>query len=70
MSDPDGQLLDELQIRHLSAHEGKDIAYPTQVLVDEHGRIAWIYVSHSARTRADPRSVLRAIDALGATGDA
>jgi hypothetical protein len=57
-------LLDELGIRHVGAHEGRDIAYPTSVLVDDTGTVQWIYTSGQINRRADPAEVLAAIGTL------
>jgi peroxiredoxin len=64
LSDPDGGLLDLRGIRHVGAQEGRDLAYPTQVLVDGDGLVRWIYTTDNFRRRADPDEVFRAVDAL------
>jgi peroxiredoxin len=65
LSDPDGKVLDLLNIRHRSARQdGGDIAYPTQVLVDADGVVRWTYESEYERLRARPEQVLEAIAAL------
>jgi peroxiredoxin len=70
LSDADGRLLDELGIRHVGAHEGRDIAYPTQVLVDGDGIVRWTYETGDLRLRADPDDVFRAIETLRERGAA
>ena len=61
LSDPDGEVLDRLAIRHRSAHDGRDIAYPAQVLVDRDGIVRWTFSSDSIRRRARPADALAAI---------
>lgn len=65
LSDPAGQLLDALGIRHRGGHDGGDIAYPTAILVDEHGTIRWVYETGSLRVRASPDRIFEAIESLG-----
>ena len=65
LSDPAGELLDQLGIRHRGGGDGSDIAYPTSILVDAEGRVRWIYQSDTYRQRARPEDVLAAIVALG-----
>jgi peroxiredoxin len=64
LSDPDGKVLDLLGIRHRGAHGGKDIAYPTQVLVDREGVVRWTYESESYRVRASPEEIFAALEQL------
>lgn len=65
LSDPEGKVLDLLNIRHRSAGpSGTDIAYPTQILVDSDGVVRWTYESAYERLRARPEQVLEAIAAL------
>ena len=46
LSDVEGTLLDALGIRHRDAKgQGKDIAYPTSVLVDAQGVVRWVFAS-------------------------
>ena len=69
LADEQGVLLDELGIRHDAGRDdGKDIAYPTAVLVDTEGIVSWIFQSSSARERARAEEIFEAIDALGAAG--
>lgn len=65
LADTEGVLLDELGILHRNAPGGRgDIAYPTSILVDEHGLVRWIYTSDTYRQRARPEDVFDAIAAL------
>ena len=64
LSDPNGEVLDRLNIRHRNGHEGRDIAFPAQVLVDKDGIVRWTYQSDDLRVRARPEQVLEAIAAL------
>jgi peroxiredoxin len=65
LSDPDGVLLDALNIRHKGGREdGADIAFPTAVLVDGAGTVRWTYQSDTYRQRAEPEEVFAAIEAL------
>jgi len=65
LSDPDGKVLDLLNIRDRGGHGGHDIAYPTQVLVDKSGVVRWTYESENYRVRATPEDVFAAIASLG-----
>lgn len=65
LSDPDGGLLDRLNIRHRGGNRGKaDIAFPTQVLVDDQGIVRWTYESDSLRIRASPDEIFAAVAEL------
>jgi peroxiredoxin len=66
LSDPDGIVLDALNIRHRKARmqDGGDIAFPTQVLVDRDGIVRWTYTSESYRVRARPEDVFAEIARL------
>ena len=64
LSDPDGKVLDLLNIRHRGGHEQRDIAYPTQVLVDKHGIVRWTFESENFRVRARPDEIFAALAAL------
>ena len=65
LSDPEGELLDALGIRHRAGRaDGADIAYPTSVLVDAGGTVRWIFHSDTYRARARPQQVFAAIEAL------
>ena len=73
LSDPDGVLLDELGIRHVEGlapgiREWRDLAFPTAVLVDQHGLIRWTYQSDTYRQRAEPEAVFAAIEAMTGGG--
>ena len=65
LSDVEGVLLDELDIRHRDSPRG-DIAFPTAILVDSQGIVRWAYQSDTYRTRARPEEVLRVIRELDA----
>jgi peroxiredoxin len=66
LSDPDGKVLDLLNIRHRGGREqdGGDIAFPAQVLVDKDGIVRWTYQSDYYRVRARPEQVFAAIAQL------
>ncbi len=64
LSDTEGVLLDELNIRHRGAPGVGDIAFPTALLVDSNGIVRWTYETDTYRTRARPEDVLRAIGGL------
>jgi peroxiredoxin len=66
LSDPQGLVLDALNIRHHGGRvsDGGDIAYPTQILVDRDGIVRWTYESTHYRVRARPDEIFAAIDAL------
>ena len=63
LSDPDGVLLDALNIRHSGGRQdGADIAFPTAVLVDETGKVQWTFQSDTFRERARPEDIFAAFD--------
>jgi peroxiredoxin len=64
LTDPNGEVLDRLNIRHRGGHEGRDIAYPAQILVDQNGIVRWTYQSDDLRVRARPEQIFAAIAAL------
>jgi peroxiredoxin len=65
LSDPDGRLLDLLNIRHGGGRNDKeDIAYPVQVLVDRDGIVRWTYESTNFRVRARPEEIFAALAEL------
>ena len=65
LSDPDATVLGQLNIRHHTPNPtGKDIAVPTQVLVDKTGIVRWIYQPSNYRIRARPETILAALDDL------
>ena len=64
LSDTRGELLDRLNIRHRNGHDGHDIAFPTQVLVDKNGTVRWTYQSENLRVRARPEQIFDAIALL------
>ena len=62
LSDPNGELLDRIGIRHRGGNpEGGDVAYPTQILVDRDGTVRWTYQSGNYRVRAHPDEIFIAI---------
>ena len=65
LSDPDATVLDQLNIRHHTPNpSGKDIAIPTQILVDKNGIVRWIYRPSNYRIRARPETVLAVLEDL------
>ena len=64
LSDAEGVLLDRLNIRHRSGHDGHDIAFPAQVLVDKDGIVRWTYQSDNLRVRAQPEQIFNALAEL------
>lgn len=68
LSDPQGQLLDALGIRHREGVPGRDIAFPTSILVDESGAIRWTYQSDTYRQRARPEEVFAALERFAPRG--
>ena len=65
LSDPRGTLLDALGIRHRDGTgEGKDIAFPTAILVDGQGVVRWTYQSDTYRQRARPEDIFAAVKRL------
>ena len=69
LSDPDATVLDRLNIRHHTPNpSGKDIAIPTQILVDKAGIVRWVYRPSNYRIRARPETVLAVLEDLYASG--
>jgi peroxiredoxin len=66
LSDPDLQMIDAYGVRHVAAHDGKDIALSASVLIDGDGIVRWTSVTRNVRVRPDPGEALAAIDRLGA----
>ena len=66
LSDPQGGVLDTLNIRHRGgrASDGGDVAYPAQILVDRQGVVRWTYESAYYRVRASPDEIFAAIATL------
>jgi peroxiredoxin len=65
LSDPDRTVLEQLNIRHHTPNPtGKDIAVPTQILVDKAGIVRWIYQPSNYRIRARPETILAVLDDL------
>jgi peroxiredoxin len=65
LADEQGQLLDALDIRHRAGRsDGKDIAFPTAILVDRSGIVRWTFQSATYRDRARPEEVFRALERL------
>ena len=62
LSDPDCRLIDQLDIRQPRKQFGKrDLAIPSQFLVDGQGVIRWVYLPDTWRNRVPPRQVLLTI---------
>ena len=69
LADPEGVLLDGLGIRHRGGrNDGKDIAYPTAVLVDADGVVRWVFQSGTYRERARAEEIFAAIATLRERG--
>ncbi len=68
LADAEGELLDALGIRHRGGNMGKDIAFPTTVLVDGEGIVRWTYQADTYRKRARPEEVFAAIGSMGGAG--
>ncbi len=65
LSDPDRTVLGQLNIRHHTPNPtGKDIAVPTQILVDKANIVRWIYQPSNYRIRARPETILAVLDDL------
>ena len=65
LSDPDRTVLGQLNIRHHTPNPtGKDIAVPTQILVDKSGIVRWIYQPSNYRIRARPETILAVLEDL------
>ena len=65
LSDPDGSVLDQLNIGHRTPNPtGMDIPIPTQILVDREGIVRWIYQPSNYRIRAKPEAVLAVLKDL------
>ena len=67
LSDPELHMIDAYGLRHVAAHDGKDIALSASVLIDGDGVVRWKSVARNLRVRPDPSESLEAIDAMRAT---
>ena len=68
LADPEGVLLDGLGIRHRGGrNDGRDIAYPTALLVDADGVVRWTFHSETYRDRARAEEIFAAIAELRET---
>ena len=64
LSDQEGQLLDQLNIRHINGYRGKDIALPTAILVDKDGIVRWVYEMAYGNVRMIPKDLFEAIERM------
>jgi len=64
LCDSAGTLLDALDIRHRNGQPGRDLAFPTAILVDSKGIVRWTYETETYRQRARPEEIFRAIELL------
>ena len=64
LSDSEGMLLDALNIRHRNGQPGRDIAFPTAILVDAKGVVRWTYQGETYRQRARPEDIFHAIEQM------
>ncbi len=64
LSDQEGELLDRLNIRHKKGYLGKDIAFPTAVLVDRYGIVRWTYEMAYGNVRMRPAELFEAIERM------
>ena len=64
LCDTEGTLLDALDIRHANGQPGRDLAFPTAILVDSKGIVRWTYETETYRQRARPEDIFRAIEQL------
>jgi peroxiredoxin len=63
LSDPDLRMIDAYGLRHVAAHDGKDIALSATVLIDADGIVRWTTVTRNVRVRPAPEDVLAEVDA-------
>ncbi len=64
LCDTDLKLLDALNIRHSDPASGREIAFPTAILVDSKGLVRWTYETETYRKRARPEDIFEAIEQL------
>ena len=65
LSDPSGELLDLLGIRHAGARfDGEDIAQSASFLIGPDGTVLWRELAANYRTRPAPSEILEAADRL------
>lgn len=63
LSDPEGQLLDLLGLRHEGAGmDGLDIAQSASFLFDQDGTLLWHQLAPNYRVRPEPEAILAAFD--------
>lgn len=67
LSDPEGRLLDLLDLRHEGAGPGgRDIAQSASFLFEPDGTLLWHHVTPNYRVRPEPETILAAYDAATA----
>src|SRR5262245_47576687 len=64
LADPELRTISAYGLRHVAAHDGKDIALSASVLIDGEGIVRWTTVATNVRVRPTPATVLAAIDSL------
>lgn len=63
LSDPEGQALDALDMRHITGGiDGGDIAQSATFLLSPDAKVLWQHVSENYRVRPDPEDILKTID--------
>ena len=63
LSDPNLRVIDAFGLRHVAAHDGRDIAHSASVLIDADGVVRWTHVTRNVRMRPTPDEILAALDA-------
>lgn len=64
LSDENGELLDKLNIRHQRGFIGRDVAFPSGILVDNHGLVRWVYEAEFGHMRMTPQDLFDAMERL------
>ena len=63
LSDPTLRVIDAFGLRHVAAHDGRDIALSASVLVDADGVVRWTHLTRNVRVRPPPAEILAVLDA-------
>ncbi len=65
-SDPEGQLIELLDIRHAGGRpmDGADLPQSSSFIIDRNGKVLWSHLAPNYRVRPKPDTILAAFDQL------
>lgn len=69
-SDPEGQLIELLDIRHPGGNpmDGTDLPQSSSFIIDANGTVLWSHLAPNYRVRPRPDAILAAFDQLDLSG--